>query len=294
MREAARRALCEVGIIGDDEPMPPSILRISGNLTFLVYPPGKAFYLVKVGLENDLAREYEGLAVGHAMLPQSVPRPFKLSVHHSLPTLVAAGMPFTPLGTLDMRAPRAALQRGLAEFLGAAQASLRVEPVEPHSQRLREAFERLPTNWTVASRRYVDAIATAVDRLPAVRQHGDFSVSNLGLHGTTLVVVDWEDFGRALLPGYDIALLLCSLNDFSAARIRTNTAAGAPHAWIAQLASEATGVSRAMLLELLPAYFVLMAAMKTERAYGGSLHARILDALAESLPDALVSPAVGS
>ena len=49
MLEAARQALCELGIVGRDDPMPPFTARMSGNLSVLVYPPGSDFYLVKIG-----------------------------------------------------------------------------------------------------------------------------------------------------------------------------------------------------------------------------------------------------
>ena len=53
MLEAARRALCEVGVLRNDERMPPFSVRMSGNLVFLVYPRGDPFYAVKVGTQSD-------------------------------------------------------------------------------------------------------------------------------------------------------------------------------------------------------------------------------------------------
>ena len=110
MLEAARCALCEVGVLQANDPMPPFTVRMSGNLNFLAYPPGGDFYLVKIGLQNDLRREFEGFSAGHAAFPHGVPRPLALSRHRSFPTLVTTGIPLTPLGPLSMRSPAEALR----------------------------------------------------------------------------------------------------------------------------------------------------------------------------------------
>jgi hypothetical protein len=54
---------------------------MSGNLVFLVYPTGGAFYMVKVGLQSDLRREYDGFSAGHAAFPEGVPKPLAFSRH---------------------------------------------------------------------------------------------------------------------------------------------------------------------------------------------------------------------
>ena len=105
MLEAAREALCGAGVLRASDPMPPFTVRISGNLVFLVYPPGRDFYLVKVGLLSDLRREYDGFSTGHAAFPKGVPKPLALSRNRSFPTLVTLGIPFAPLGPRSMQAP---------------------------------------------------------------------------------------------------------------------------------------------------------------------------------------------
>ena len=73
MLEAVREALCGAGVLRASDPMPPFTALMSGNLVFLVYPPGRDFYLVKVGLLSDLQREYDGFSAGHAAFPKGVP-----------------------------------------------------------------------------------------------------------------------------------------------------------------------------------------------------------------------------
>src|SRR5215471_12555636 len=216
MLEAAREALCGAGVLRSDDAMPPFTVRMSGNLVFLVYPPGRDFYLVKIGLHSDLKREYEGFSEGYAAFPEGVPKPLALSQYRSLPTLVTSGVPFAPLGPLPMQTPSPLLERAMAHYFATATRAFRADDRRPHSQRIRNAFESLSSevpsdSWTG----YIEELVDEVDHLPATRQHGDFYPNNLGLHGDALVVLDWEDFGLACLPGFDLALLLLSLNAFS-------------------------------------------------------------------------------
>ncbi len=290
MLEAAREALCEVGVLGHDQPMPPFMARMSGNLALLVYPPGQAFYLVKIGLQSNLRREFDGFSAGHAAYPEGVPRPLALSRHRSFSTLVTTGIRYAPLGAPAMQNPVPGLQRGLAAFFAATRTEFSVDMKTPHSQRIRDAFEILasavaPESW----HRYVDAVAESVDRLPAIRQHGDFSLNNLGLRQSALVVLDWEDFGRECVPGYDVALLLLSLNQFNVTRVAQSTSDTGMHRWILRAGTEDTGLSRSLFIRLLPAYLALIARMKSQRGYRPDLAPQavggLLDALARTDDD---------
>jgi hypothetical protein len=267
--------------------MPPFTVRMSGNLVFLVYPPGGAFYLVKIGLQSDLRREYDGFSAGHAAFPEGVPKPLAFSRHRSLPTLVTTGIAFAPLGPLPMRAPSPNLERALAHYFSTAATAFRVDDEPPHSQCIRNAFESLSPEVTRDSwAKYVDQLTNEVDRLPAIRQHGDFYPNNLGLYRDALVVLDWEDFSLACLPGYDLALLLLSLNAFNISALRSNTAQGAQHAWILRAGTERTGLSEHLFLQLLPAYLAITAQMKHGRGYEAGLRERAIRALLGALPHA--------
>jgi hypothetical protein len=246
-----------------------------------------------VGLHNDLRREFEGFSAGHAAFPQGVPRPLALSRHRSFPTIVTTGIPFTPLGPLSMRSPSRTLRQSLYVFFATISREFRVEGRAAHSQRICEAFERLPPALHGSWQRYLDRISEDVDRLPAVLQHGDFYVSNLGMYASSLVIIDWEDYGRECIPGYDLALLLLALNDFSAARVRENTFDGAMHAWILHAGSEGIGIPAALFLRLLPAYLALTVRMKREAAYGSTLRSRAINALPEALAGAVAQYGAG-
>lgn len=55
-----------------------------------------------------------------------------------------------------------------------------------------------------------------IDDLPHIPQHGDFTANNFGLVNSSLVIFDWEDFGRVHLPGFDIFILIASSIGFRA------------------------------------------------------------------------------
>ena len=280
MLEAAREALCGAGVLRPGDAMPPFTVRMSGNLVFLVYPPGPAFYLVKIGLHSDLKHEYEGFSAGYAAFPDGVPKPLALSQHRSLPVLVTTGIAFAPLGPLPMSAPSPNLERAMAHYFATAAHAFRVEHGPSHSQCIRNAFESLsPEVASDSWAGYIDDLSGDVDHLPATRQHGDFYVNNLGLYKDALVVLDWEDFGLTCMPGFDLALLLLSLNAFSISEIRINTVQGARHSWILRAGTEGTGLSERLFLRLLPAYLAITAQMKKGRGYEAGLRERAIRGL---------------
>ena len=66
---------------------------------------------------------------------------------------------------------------------------------------------------------YWKYIASDVAALPRIHQHGDLTVNNIGIADGKLTVFDWEDFSLVDLPGFDLAVLLLSMNDFNMQRL---------------------------------------------------------------------------
>lgn len=257
---------------------------MSANLVVLVYPPGKRFFLVKVGLQTDLRQEWEGLAAGHAAFPLGVPRPLALSAHRSFPTLVAEGISFVPLAPHSFDRPSTALRQELGHFFGTARSRFRVASQQSHSSRALDAFAELRDAIPrEVAKRYVDDIATELDALPDIAQHGDFYPDNLGMRHGRLVVLDWEDYARECLPGFDVVLLLLSLNHFDVDVLRDNVQPHGRHAWIPLATQVGTGLTAQRLLALLPCCLALLLRMKSALGYGAAFEARALSALRRSL-----------
>jgi hypothetical protein len=293
MLEAARLALCSAGVLPSQSRMPPFTARMSGDLVILAYPEGSAFFLVKVGLRSDLRREAEGLEIGHEAFPRGVPQVLGRAVHRSFPTLVTTGIAFEPLGARAMRDPAPWLVRELAAYFEVSMRAFRCAGARMHSDRLREAFAS-PWARSVSTDglAYVDSIERDVDRLATVRQHGDFYVDNLGVRERSLVILDWEDFGRECLPGFDLAQLLLSMNAFDVGRLREHTRPGGRHAWLLAAGCTATGVAPDLFLKLLPAYVALLGWMKSGLGYGSAFMARALRTLDEAL--GVAPPPIGA
>lgn len=274
--------------------MPPFTARMSGDCVILAYPEGGAFYLVKVGLVSDLRREFDGLQAGHAAFPVGVPRPLAHAMHRTFPTLVTTGVAFEPIGTALLRRPSRDLEHALAHYFATASRAFRVDSAPSHASRIREAFA---APWASAlgtvGDAYVDAIVADVDGLPAIRQHGDFYLGNLGVTSGNLAIFDWEDFGREWLPGLDLAQLLLSANDFDIVRLREQARPGGPHRWVLAAGCETCGVTTALFAKLLPAYIALLGRMKSELGYGDAFTGRALRALRDSLALASGDPHTG-
>jgi hypothetical protein len=284
MLEAARRALCEVGILRNDERMPPFSVRMSGNLVFLVYPGGDQFYAVKVGTQTDLRLEHEGLVVGHGLFPFGVPKALALSRHRAFPTLVMEGIPYKPLGAGQLQTFDPFLADRIAHFFATCRKALSADVSIQASKRIVAANRALDcpipeTEWA----RYCAGVASEADRLPPVRQHGDFYVHNLGVYRDALIVLDWEEFGLESLPGLDVAILLLSLNHFSTRQIWDRTQTGGSHAWILDAGCRGCDVPSATLFRLMPAYIALSARVKHDLGYGQEFTDRARRALPEAI-----------
>jgi len=284
MLEAARLALCEVGVLGAGERMPPYSLRMSGNLVFLAYFDPTRFYAIKVGAQSDLRREYEGLREGHRLLPEGVPKPLALSRHRGFPTLVTEGLTYRPLGPVSLERRDAMLADQIARFFVACRRAFATRPAQPASERLRAANDEagglLPAaDW----QRYCERVAAEADALPPVLQHGDFYVHNLGVRENALIVLDWEEFGLESLPGLDVALLLLTLDYFDVRKMWADTREGGRYRWILDAGCDGSGVPQATLFRLLPGYLALAARNKHVLGYGDTF----ATAVRRALPDAL-------
>jgi hypothetical protein len=282
--EAARLALCAAGVLARESRMPPFTARMSGDLVILAYPDGDAFYMVKVGLRSDFQREAKGLRLGHQAFPESVPQVLDVSVQRSFPALVTTGIAFEPLGAPAMRDAIPWLANELRRYFAVSTRAFHCDEPRSHASRIREAFA---ASWARSldadCERYLDEVSADADSLPAVSQHGDFYLENLGVRGQRLVILDWEDFGRECLPGFDLAQLLLSLNAFDVGRMHEHVRPGGQHAWLLAAGCEGAGLSTALFMRLVPAYLALLGSMKSQLGYGDAFTSRTLCALHTAL-----------
>lgn len=283
MLAAAREALIQHGVLAPAQELPPYFARLAGNLVLamLVYLKDGSFYAVKVAVQGGLDREYRGLSMAHAAMPLNVPRPVGLTSHRSFPVLVICGIRHKTLASI--RGAMRVFESGINKFIATSARAFVVQQSET-SIDLREAIEytsKLVTwpDWDA----YWNRIAPDVEALPCICQHGDLAVNNIGVAGGELIFFDWEDFGHVDLPGFDLAVLLLSLNDFDMQRLIGRLQAPCMELRLVQNSCACLGMTTDLFLTLFPAYLSLFARMKGMLGYAPEVAGRAISALAHWL-----------
>ena len=130
-------------------------------------------------------------------------------------------------------------------------------------------------------------LTQALPSLPALPQHGDLVLNNLGLRpNRELVIFDWEDYGAVMLPGLDLFTLDNSIRqDLDLRRASSPSPTSACGLDIGRLAA-ALGLSRQLYEELKLSYALVFRYLK--RNYSAEVRARV-DELIRDLAGAMAS-----
>jgi len=175
------------------------------------------------------------------------------------------------------------LEDGVDTLLAAGLTHFQASPTDAGvnaQDALREASEALDwPNWPA----YWDHIRPLLAPLPRILQHGDLAVTNIAIAGGEVVFFDWEDFGLVDVIGFDLAVVLLSLNDFDAARLRAKLAAPTPEAALATRGCARLDLSTELFLELFPLYLSLFVKVKRSWGYDPAVSARAVAALRDWL-----------
>jgi hypothetical protein len=135
-----------------------------------------------------------------------------------------------------------------------------------------------------------DAAAERIAALPAMPQHGDLVLNNLGrMSGGRLVLFDWEDFGAVALPGLDLFTLELSLAGDAGQLLASRAQRPAGLRRLVEEACAAMRLARADYEALTPVYALVFRYLK--RNYGSDVRARV-DRLLLALDDQPL-PALG-
>lgn len=283
MLKAAHAALVKFGALAPSDRLPPFWARMSGNLVLLVYPEDSPFYLVKVGIRTSLDREFRGLAIAHTAMPRNVPRPLGLTTHGSFQVLVTLGVHHVQFALRQGRGGFRMLEDGMDALLTAGLSHFRASPSDSGVEvqdALREASDA--SGWA-GWRAYWDHIRPLIAPLPRILQHGDLAVTNIAVAGDELVFFDWEDFGLVDVIGFDLAVILLSINDFDATRLHARLAAPTAEAALARRGCARLDMPINLFLELFPVYLSLFAKVKRGWGYDPAVPARAIAALRDWL-----------
>ena len=282
MLDAARQVLIDSGVLSQGDPLPHFAARMSGNLGLLFYLERGDFYLVKVGLLTRLDREYRGLTAAHRAMPSNVPEPIRLATYRNYQVFVTRGIHHKPLFPFHGAADAEIFREGISSYIATCGRAFRQSGTPVSLDRLKEAL-RLASDivqWR-AWEGYFERVLAIAQRLSPTLQHGDFAVNNIGRCNGHLVFFDWEDFGEIDLPGFDLAILLLSINGFSLPALRTKLSRASTESDIVRRANEELGLSTSEFLYLFPAYASLYIQTKARLGYPTKVTDRIAETLKE-------------
>lgn len=134
--------------------------------------------------------------------------------------------------------------------------------------------------------RELDRLAQALETLPAMAQHGDLVLNNLGLaEGGRLVVFDWEDYGRVDVPGLDLFTLQWSLEQEASSHDGLRDSAHRAARALVSVGCDALMLPEPVYRDLAVAYALVFRWLK--RPYGVPIQQRVdrwIDSLLETRP----------
>ena len=246
-------------------------IEIGRHVIFHVFDDVGGFVTVKASPTGRIEREYVALRQAYAVLSDIVPQPLAFGEVGGLTMLVCRGVRHRVLIRRDLRKLNAVLIRDVCGYFERSARHFRLEDRMPHSTELERVVSALGDGelQTVLNR-YVDTIdISAMDRLPHVQQHGDFSFNNIGLKRNGIIVFDWEDFGRVLLPGFDISTLITSWLDHDISRIQCLLRQGEPR-FLDDIIGKFCryhSIERHFFGALLPIYYAIFLRIKTCYSY---------------------------
>ena len=282
MLDVARDVLIDAGVLAPRDPLPHFAARMSGNVGLLFYLDNGESFLAKIGLLTRLDREYRGLAAAYRAMPSNVPEPIRLATCRRYQVLVTRGIRHAPVLPLRGATNVAAFEQGVSAYLETSARAFARSNMAPSLDTIRAALrsanERVQwPGWAM----YYEGIRNLVERLTPVEQHGDLSVNNIGVRDGALVFFDWEDFGEIDLPGFDLAVLLLSINEFSYEKLAAKLERPTMEADIARRGCAAFGMAAPEFLRLFGAYASLYIETKTRLGYPERVTDRAIAALQE-------------
>ena len=259
-------------------------ISIGRSFIFEMFEKPARHIVVKVSKSADLEREFKCQAASYSALPEYVPEPLAFGASKGLFLIASRGVPHVRLTMRSIRRATDRLCEGIGEYVRrSTMAFANPEPSSQHPENLEKIVGDLQDlHLARVLRSHIRRVDLEQLRLlPHARQHGDLVANNVGLASRTLVIFDWEDFGRVQLPGFDVALLLMSFLDFDAVRLKRWFERSEPRELdkIVTTAAGNLGISRSMLWMWLPIYLAHFLHLKTALCYRPAVKDRVRSVL---------------
>lgn len=276
MLSALTDVLRERKLLDADEEPGYTITLVSAHIANVAaHTRSGSWFHVRVKEIDSQPDEYDNCLRAWQAFPLHAPEPLERCFRDGWEIIVTRGIEHCPVRAGAVATNERGLAGEIVAFLEAARHGAAVaHPAEPHRAFLRGLRQREtdPDCAAILDQWLADG---ALDGLPHIRQHGDFVTNNLGLTGSSLVVFDWEDYGRIEFPGLDLCTLLASDAGFDAAALRAIASGGTrgprSYAELVERGCVAAGLTPELYRRLIPLYLVIFLALKRE--YGKSIGA---------------------
>ncbi len=235
-----------------------------------------------------IGREYDASVVCSEWYPDLVPAPilFRESDHHVV--LVTQGIKHSVVNLDAILQAKPDFRRPIQHFLIGKERMMRAGEGEPHDQVLvfEQALSYLPPHLleSIKKIRQAHDWDTMLARLPAIPQHGDLAVNNIGLTHAGFVLFDWEDYAYTKLPGFDLCILLVSGCGFDAEKLTAlidNDSHQAGDDSFLQPIMAGLNVSVSQLHDLMLIQLVIFHQLKCHYGYSAKIIATTINMLAQ-------------
>jgi hypothetical protein len=256
----------------------PLSVNISRVLRICAFHEGRDPAVITISASSTARAEYEALRLLWEHIPAHVAAPIGLIALEGGTATIVSHVPHVKATAQALSQPQLVSQVGAV--LAAVARTDRSEAKTVNEAAGECAIKEISAHELGFGSRYFDTVVQPIlERVPRVRQHGDFVLSNLGVTPTGFVVVfDWEDYGRICYPGFDGATFLLSFSHHLGESRALETSPSSFLGWIDSRCGfdllQACGISAREFAQLVGWNLAAFIHMKREFNYGRAISER--------------------
>lgn len=176
--------------------------RLTGNWSVICFENKKPRYYIKLQRVRSLTSEFKALEQWHSKLPKNILRPLQFGTLGDQQLYIQDAQLHRSLNQTDWL-KRDHLRHDMMNFFQAS-SSAAGSTFMPRAELL-SPWQGKGISQGLAC---VESLS-----LPSLAQHGDLTLTNLGVHAD-LLIFDWEDYGVSQYPLLDLTSFMMSLHDF--------------------------------------------------------------------------------
>lgn len=270
--------LYELGLIDNSRASLPYYVRLLGNLNFIVFINKECFYQVKFSNCQSLTNEFNALNEVYSIMPRNIPRPIACINSAGYQVMVCEGVDHVPLNKSTALNYMPLIIGQIKNYLDVTTKSSNMNNVSHnHYMAAMLAADAISDKGLRDKyRQRIEQLRSILDKLPSIKQHGDFAINNFGVKDGSLIFFDWEDYARITIPGFDITILMLSLEDFDLEVFQKLIYQ--PKSMVSQIIQHfcyTTDIKVEDYADLVPLYLLYFLHLKEKYGYGANIISRI-------------------